>query len=137
MIDQRMDSSGSSRRRRRFSPVFAVWAASVIAVIAFHQIGKLLKTLHVSSHGLPDFLPFLASLWVIGLALYGLAVAIRYVLRNLFWTVGRRLFLSYIMLGVLPFVLFAILLTAILYLVAGVASQANFKAERQASIGQL
>jgi len=41
------------------------------------------------------------------------------------------------MIGVLPFFLFAILLSAILYLVAGVASQANFRAERQTSIGQL
>jgi serine phosphatase RsbU (regulator of sigma subunit) len=41
------------------------------------------------------------------------------------------------MIGVLPFFLFAILLSAILYVIAGVASDANFKAERQASIGQL
>lgn len=135
MIDRRMDSTGA--RRRRFSPVFAVWAGAVIAIIALHEIGVLLSRFHVSGSGFVDFLSFLAWLVAIGLTLYGLAVAIRFVLRNLFWTVGRRLFLSYIMIGVLPFFLFAILLTAILYLVAGVASQANFKAERQASIGQL
>ena len=38
----------------------------------------------------------------------------------------------FIRLGVLPFFLFAILLGAILYVIAGVASDANFKAERQA-----
>ena len=135
MIDQRMDGSGSTRRR--FSPVFAVWAAAVIAVIVLTQLGRLLRRLHVSTGGMLDFFLFLAWLVVIGLTLYGIAVAIRFILRSLFWTVGRRLFLSYIMIGVLPFFLFAILLTAILYLVAGVASQANFKAERQASIGQL
>ena len=135
MIDRRMDGSGSTRRR--FSPVFAVWAAAVIAVISLTQLGKLLRRLHVSTGGMLDFFLFLAWLVVIGLTLYGIAVAIRFILRSLFWTVGRRLFLSYIMIGVLPFFLFAILLTAILYLVAGVASQANFKAERQASVGQL
>jgi len=135
MIDRRMDSSGL--RRRRISPVFAVWAVSVVAVFVLHQIDRFLTRFHISGGGAIDFISFLAWLCVIGLTLYGLAVAIRYVLRNLFWTVGRRLFLSYIMIGVLPFFLFAILLTAILYLVAGVASQANFKAERQASIGQL
>jgi len=130
-----MDSSGL--RRRRISPVFAVWAVSVIAVFILHQIDRLFTRFHIGGGGAVDFFSFLAWLCVIGLTLYGLAVAIRFVLRNLFWTVGRRLFLSYIMIGVLPFFLFAILLTAILYLVAGVASQANFKAERQASVGQL
>jgi serine phosphatase RsbU (regulator of sigma subunit) len=131
-----MDKSGSTRRRR-ISPVFAVWAVSVIVVLVLGQLERLMRRLHVNTGGVIDFFAFLAWLFVIGLTLYGCAVAIRFILRSLFWTVGRRLFLSYIMIGVLPFFLFAILLTAILYLVAGVASQANFKAERQASIGQL
>jgi serine phosphatase RsbU (regulator of sigma subunit) len=41
------------------------------------------------------------------------------------------------MIGVLPFFLFAVLLAAILYVIAGVASQQAFKAERQSSLGQL
>jgi len=136
MIDRPMDKSGSTRHRR-ISPVFAVWAVSVIVVLVLGQLDRLLRRLHVNAGGIIDFFAFLAWLFVIGLTLYGCAIAIRFILRHLFWTVGRRLFLSYIMIGVLPFFLFAILLTAILYLVAGVASQANFKAERQASIGQL
>ena len=136
MIDRSMDKPGS-KRHRAISPVFAVWAASIVAVIVLDQIGRLLRRFHISSGGILEFFAFLAWLVVIGLTLYGFAVAIRFILRNLFWTVGRRLFLSYIMIGVLPFFLFAILLAAILYLIAGVASQANFKAERQASIGQL
>lgn len=136
MIDRSMDKSGSARRRG-VSPVFLVWAASIFAVIALDQVSRLFRRFHVTSGGILEFFSFLAWLVVIGLTLYGFAVAIRFILRSLFWTVGRRLFLSYIMIGVLPFFLFAILLTAILYLVAGVASQANFKAERQAGIGQL
>ncbi|MGZ4811072.1 MAG: hypothetical protein ACXV7D_17235, partial [Thermoanaerobaculia bacterium] len=131
-----MDKSGSARRRG-VSPVFLVWASSIVAVIALDQVSRLFRRFHVTSGGILEFFSFLAWLVVIGLTLYGFAVAIRFILRSLFWTVGRRLFLSYIMIGVLPFFLFAILLTAILYLVAGVASQANFKAERQAGIGQL
>ncbi|MGZ7077984.1 MAG: HAMP domain-containing protein, partial [Thermoanaerobaculia bacterium] len=131
-----MDKSGSARRRG-VSPVFLVWASSIVAVIALDQVSRLFRRFHVTSGGILEFFSFLAWLVVIGLTLYGFAVAIRFILRSLFWTVGRRLFLSYIMIGVLPFFLFASRLTAILSLVAGVASQANFKAERQAGIGQL
>jgi serine phosphatase RsbU (regulator of sigma subunit) len=41
------------------------------------------------------------------------------------------------MIGMMPFVVMAILLCFMLYIVAGIASQANFRAERQATIGQL
>ena len=123
-------------KRRRLSPVFVVWLIGVAAIIAFDYLGALLDRTNVPFNPL-DFFSFLAWLIVIGLTLYGFAIATRYILRNLFWTVGRRLFLSYVMIGVLPFVLFAILLTAILYVIAGVASQASYKAERQASLGHL
>src|SRR5439155_1551986 len=58
-------------------------------------------------------------------------------LRKLFWRVGRRLFLSYVLIGVLPFFLFAILLLAIGYMIAGVMSHAALRGERQASLGQM
>jgi serine phosphatase RsbU (regulator of sigma subunit) len=123
-------------RRRGVPPTLVLWLIGVVAIIAIDQIEKLLKRFHFHV-SLLTFLSFCAWLLVIALTLYGLAVGIRWLLRKVFWTVGRRLFLSYIMIGVLPFFLFAILLAAILYVVAGVASDANFKAERQASIGQL
>ena len=123
-------------KRRRLSPAFIIWLIAVGAIVAFRYLGILLDRADVPFNPL-DFFSFLAWLVAIGLTLYGLALATRYVLRNLFWTVGRRLFLSYVMIGVLPFFLFAILLTAILYVIAGVASQASFKAERQASLGHL
>lgn len=123
-------------KRRRLSPAFLVWLISVGAIVAFDYLGALLDRANVPVNPL-NFFSFLAWLIVIGLTLYGAAIATRYILRSLFWTVGRRLFLSYVMIGVLPFFLFAILLTAILYVIAGVASQASYKAERQASLGHL
>jgi serine phosphatase RsbU (regulator of sigma subunit) len=123
-------------KRRGVPPTLVLWLIGVVAIVVLDQARKLLHRFHVSTSAV-TFLAFLAWLLVIALTLYGLAIAARWVLRKVFWTVGRRLFLSYMMIGVLPFFLFAILLSAILYVVAGVASDANFKAERQASIGQL
>jgi serine phosphatase RsbU (regulator of sigma subunit) len=123
-------------KRRGIPPTLVLWLAGVLAIVVLEQISKVLHRFHIRTAPV-GFLSFLAWLLVIALTLYGLAVAIRWILRKLFWTVGRRLFLSYMMIGVLPFFLFAILLSAILYVIAGVASDANFKAERQASIGQL
>jgi len=132
MIDPGMQTA----KRRRVPTTFIVWLSAIAAVFILGQVEDLLAKIHVRT-GFLTFFSFLAWLVICALTLYGFAVAVRWLLRKLFWTVGRRLFLSYIMIGVLPFVLFAILLAAILYLVAGVASQANFKSERQASIGQL
>ncbi|HET7435157.1 MAG TPA: SpoIIE family protein phosphatase [Thermoanaerobaculia bacterium] len=118
------------------SPALAVWLAGIVTIIALDYLDKLLTRFGVG-FGLLDFFSFLAWLVVIGLTLYGFAVAARFLLGRLFWTVGRRLFLSYVMIGVMPFFLFAILLTAILYVVAGVATQAAYRIERQSSLGQL
>jgi serine phosphatase RsbU (regulator of sigma subunit) len=123
-------------KKRRVPAPFVAWIASVAIVFLLGKLGDLLEHFHIQSGPL-TFFSFLSWLVVCALTLYGFAIAVRWVLRRLFWTVGRRLFLSYIMIGVLPFFLFAILLITILYVVAGVASDANFKAERQTSIGQL
>jgi serine phosphatase RsbU (regulator of sigma subunit) len=123
-------------RKRRLSPAFVVWLFGVATIVALGYLGDLFDRLKISAPPLP-FFAFLAWLVVIGLTLYGLALAIRFVLKQLFWTVGRRLFLSYFMIGVLPFFLFAILLGAILYVIAGVASQTTFRFERQGTLGQL
>lgn len=123
-------------KKRRVPAAFLTWLGAIAAIFILGQLENLLDRFHVGT-GVLTFFSFLAWLVLCALTLYGFAIAVRWILRKIFWTVGRRLFLSYIMIGVLPFVLFAILATAILYVVAGVASQATFKAERQASIGQL
>jgi serine phosphatase RsbU (regulator of sigma subunit) len=123
-------------RRRRVPAALIAWIASLAAVLLITQIEHLLEGIHVHAGAL-GFFSFIAWLFLCALTLYGFAIAVRWILRKVFWTVGRRLFLSYIMIGLLPFFLFAILLAAILYVVAGVASQSTFKAERQASVGQL
>lgn len=135
MTNGQMDE-GSEKQRWRLSPVFIVWLSGVVAVVALDLLGRLLDRADITFKPL-GFFSFLSWLVVIGLTLYGCALFTRYILRNLFWTVGRRLFLSYIMIGVFPFFLFAVLLTAILYVIAGVASQVSYKNERQATLGQL
>lgn len=122
--------------RRRVPAAFIAWIASIAVVLLISQLERLLSRFNLHAGAL-GFFSFMAWLFLCALTLYGFAIAVRWILRKVFWTVGRRLFLSYIMIGVLPFFLFAILLAAILYLVAGVASQSTFKAERQASVGQL
>ncbi len=123
-------------RTRRFPPTLLAWLIGVAAIVGLEYLDHLLEGLG-RSLAVIDFFSFFAWLMVIGLTLYGLAVATRWVLGQLFWTVGRRLFLSYVLIGVLPFFLFAVLLTAILYVIAGVASRASFNAERQSSLGEL
>lgn len=124
------------KRPRRIAAAPVVWAAGIVGIIILSYLDRLFQRFDLSLPFL-DFFSFLLWLIVIGLTLYGVALAIRWLLRALFWTVGRRLLLSYVMIGVFPFFLFAVLLAAILYVVAGVATQANFRAERQAAIGQL
>jgi serine phosphatase RsbU (regulator of sigma subunit) len=121
---------------RRWSPALVLWLCSVaiIGVTAYIEVA-----LDAFDRYLPgiDAISFGAWLLFIALTLYGFTVISRWLLRKLFWTVGRRLMLSYVLIGVLPFFLFAVLLTAILYVIAAVATQASFRAERQASLGQL
>src|SRR5207302_3602983 len=100
-------------------------------------ITRLLRPLKVPGLGIFSFITFLASLLLIALTLYGFAVFVRWMLRKLFWRVGRRLFLSYLLIGMMPFFLFAILLLTIGYMIAGVMSHAALRGERQASLGQM
>jgi len=122
--------------KRRVPILLIVWMVGIAAIVALDQLDNLLTRIHLSSGPL-GFFSFLSWFVVIGLTLYGLAIGIRWMLRKLFWTVGRRLALSYFMIGMMPFVVMSILLCFILYIVAGVASQSNFKAEREAGVGQL
>jgi serine phosphatase RsbU (regulator of sigma subunit) len=124
-------------RTRRGSRLFFLWLAALAIIVIDEGLTRLLRPLHVSGLGIFTFTTFLACLVLIALTLYGFAVFVRWTLRKLFWRVGRRLFLSYVLIGVLPFFLFAILLSAIGYMILGVMTHAAFRGERQASLGQL
>lgn len=115
--------------------LFVVWAIAVAAIIVYNNAGRLLHRMPGS--GVLTFTVFLAYLIVIGITLYWVTLAIRWTLRALFWRVGRRLFLSYVLIGVLPFILMTILLLAVCYMIAGVMSHAALRAERQATLGQM
>lgn len=128
--------AGSAPKARRISPIFVIWVTSVAAIIILGYLDGLLDRFDRAFWPI-NVLAFFAWLVVIALTMYGFALLSRWLLRKLFWTVGRRLFLSYVMLGVLPFFLFAVILTAILYVIAGVASQAAFRTERRSSLGEL
>jgi serine phosphatase RsbU (regulator of sigma subunit) len=123
-------------KRRGISPAFVVWLSGIALILVLHYVDKVLDRFG-RTLGPFELFSFFAWLVVIALTLYGFAVFSRWVLSKLFWTVGRRLFLSYVMIGVLPFFLFAILLFAILYVIAGVASQASYRMERQNVLGYL
>src|SRR5947209_20259559 len=131
-----LQGSPQAPPKRRGGKLFTVWAIALAVIIADHWIGRLLARANVST-GVLTFLSFIAALVCIALTLYAFAVVVRWMLRKLFWRVGRRLFLSYVMIGVLPFFLFAILLLAIGYMIAGVMTQAPLLGKRQASLGQM
>ncbi|HKR66424.1 MAG TPA: SpoIIE family protein phosphatase, partial [Thermoanaerobaculia bacterium] len=122
--------------KRRLSPAFVVWLIGVGAIVCIRYTDRLLERF---GRGIPmlGFFSFLAWLLVIALSLYGLALFFRFLLRQLFWTVGRRLFLSYLLIGLLPFFLMTILLLTTAYMFAAVMTQAELRAERQATLGQL
>ena len=124
-------------RSRRGSRLFGVWLAALAIIIVGEVLTHLLEPLHIPGLALFSFTTFLACLLLIALTLYGFAVFVRWLLRKLFWRVGRRLFLSYVLIGVLPFFLFAILLLVIGYMICGVMTHAAFRGERQAGLGQL
>lgn len=127
---------GPETRRRRLSPALLLWLVGVVAIVFLELADRMLDRLE-RTFALIGVVQFFAWLLVIGLTLYGLAIFVRWVLRNLFWTVGRRLFLSYLLIGLLPFFLMTILLLTIGYMFAAVMTQAAVRAERQATLGQM
>ncbi|MFL6246284.1 MAG: PP2C family protein-serine/threonine phosphatase [Thermoanaerobaculia bacterium] len=123
-------------RRRRVSPALLLWLIGLVTIGFLEIVDRTLARVH-RSFALIGVIEFFAWLLVISLTLYGLAVFIRWVLRNLFWTVGRRLFLSYLLIGLLPFFLMTILMITVAYMFAAVMTQAAVRAERQATLGQM
>jgi serine phosphatase RsbU (regulator of sigma subunit) len=123
-------------RRRRLSPALLLWLTGIAAIVFLEVADRMLDRIG-RSFALLGVIEFFAWLLVIGLTLYGLAVFSRWLLRSLFWTVGRRLFLSYLLIGLLPFFLMTILLLTVAYMFAAVMTQAAVRAERQATLGQM
>ncbi|HUP44478.1 MAG TPA: SpoIIE family protein phosphatase [Thermoanaerobaculia bacterium] len=123
-------------RRSMGRPTFVIWAVAVAVVVAYSQIRPILARLSIPT-GLLTVMSFFAWLIIIAITLYWITVAIRWTLRKLFWRVGRRLLLSYVMIGALPFFLVAVLLLAVGYMIAGVMSHAALRGERQATLGQM
>lgn len=127
----------SVQKRRRIPPALLVWLVGIAIIITLHYADRLVEATLDRDLGILDIFSFFAWLLVIGLTLYGFAVITRWVLRKLFWTVGRRLFLSYLLVGVLPFFLMTILLMTVIYMFASVMTQAALRGERQATLGQM
>ena len=112
------------------SRALVVWLVALVALIVDSQVSRLLRMFHRSS-GFLSFISFLAWLILLAITLYWIALAIRWILRKLFWRVGRRLFLSYVLIGVLPFILMTVLGFIVAWTIAGVMSQAALRGERQ------
>lgn len=127
----------SVQKRRRISPAFLVWLVGIAIIVSLHYLDRLAEAVLDRDLGILDVFSFFAWLLVIGLTLYGFAVITRWILTKLFWTVGRRLFLSYLLVGVLPFFLMTILLLTVVYMFAAVMTQAALRGERQATLGQM
>lgn len=127
---------GPSPQKRRTSPALVVWLAGVASIILLEYVDRVLERFD-RDLGFLGVFSFFAWLLVIGLTLYAFAIMVRWVLRSLFWTVGRRLFLSYLLVGVLPFVLMTILLLTVVYMFAAVMTQAALRGERRATLGQM
>ncbi|MCM2314152.1 MAG: SpoIIE family protein phosphatase [Thermoanaerobaculia bacterium] len=110
-----------------------IWLASVAAVIVESKVSGLLDGAGRYLPGL-EFLQVLTWITLITLTIYWFALVFRYLLRKLFWRVGRRLLLSYLFIGALPFVIFAVLLLVMGYLMGGALSRAAVRSERQATL---
>lgn len=124
-----------SRRSVRRT-AFVIWLVAIVTIVATNEISSVLERFGYST-GVFTFLSFIAWLGFIAISLYGITIAIRWTLRKLFWRVGRRLLLSYVLIGALPFVLVFVLLVAVGYMIAGVMSHAALRGERQATLGQM
>jgi len=118
------------------SRAVVVWLVAAVALVVDSQVSRLLRMFHRTS-GFLGFISFLAWLIILAITLYWIALAIRWILRKVFWRVGRRLFLSYVLIGVLPFILMTVLGFIVAWTIAGVMSQAALRGERQTTLGQM
>jgi len=123
-------------KRGRSGVLWLIWLGALVVLVLVHQVSDRLRDAGVPGVFLVLVI-FVSAFVFTALCMYGFAVTARWMLRKLFWRVGRRLFLSYVMLGVFPFFLFAILLVTVAYMMGGVMTQGAFRGERQAFLGQL
>ena len=130
------ETKSNKTARTMASRALVVWLVALVALIVDSQVSRLLRMFHRSS-GFLSFISFLAWLILLAITLYWIALAIRWILRKLFWRVGRRLFLSYVLIGVLPFILMTVLGFIVAWTIAGVMSQAALRGERQTTLGQM
>jgi serine phosphatase RsbU (regulator of sigma subunit) len=126
------DIQPPSRRRR---PALIVWAVALAICVLYDVFDVVINRLPGAS--LIKFVVFLSYVVFIGVSLYGITIAVRWLMRKLFWRVGRRLLLSYVLIGLLPFILMTFLLIVVSYMIAGVMSHAALRGERQATLGQM
>src|SRR5258708_40029877 len=124
------------RKSGRAARLWLVGAVALVVAIVSDKIRIPLRSVGIPT-GIFSFLSFCSILLFVAISLYGLALITRLLLRHLFWRVGRRLFLSYVMIGLLPFFLFGFLLLAIAYCIGGLMSQAALRGRRQAHPRQL
>lgn len=120
-----------TQTRRR---LLIVWGAAIAAKVVTGWLSSMLPEVVARPFG---FINFLATIAVVLITLYWIGVALRFVLRKLFWRVGRRLALSYFLIGVLPFIMFAILLSVMFYAISGVLSQAAYRSQRQEALSRM
>jgi len=113
--------------------LFVVWISAIAAVILEWRVVRLLDGVNRYLPGL-DLIQTLSWIVVIALGVWWIALFCRYLLRKLFWRVGRRLLLSYLFVGALPFVIFALMLLAMGYVMGGALSRAAVRSERQATL---
>lgn len=114
-----------------------VWLISLLGGIILSRVAAGVQGL--TGH---EFLPIelaarMCWFFLAAITVYLFIVAVRYVLRRLFWRVGRRLALSYILIGFLPFLFFAVLMFVVGYLVAGVLSQTTLKTQKIETLATL
>jgi serine phosphatase RsbU (regulator of sigma subunit) len=122
-------------RRSVGKRTLVLWSAALAVIVGYMVVERTVPA--VSGSGAISFAVFIAWAIVIAITLFWITLAIRWTMRRLFWRVGRRLLLSYVMIGVLPFFLMTILLLVIGYMIAGVMSHAALRGERQATLGQM
>ena len=114
------------KKSRRAALLWLVWASALVVAIVADEIRAPLRRAGIPT-GAFGLLSFFAILLFVAVSLFGVALITRWLLRHLFWRVGRRLFLSYVMIGLLPFFLFGFLLVAIAYCIGGLMSQAALR----------
>jgi serine phosphatase RsbU (regulator of sigma subunit) len=110
-----------------------IWISAIAAVILESRLSQSLGKVNRYLPGL-EILQTLSWIVVIALGVWWITLFGRYLLRKLFWRVGRRLLLSYLFVGALPFVIFFVLLLAMGYVMGGALSRAAVRSERQATL---